>query len=133
MTLDRKLRAIRARAHGMGDRWAVGEFRALAKRYEKRPDLLFEVQLNLGRQLRRVDPAEGAALLDRLTQEQADKPGRITRIQGAKRLVLPRLGRMDEVVDLYFEQAWTTRSSAYPDGAPLLHHVGLFGGGRYKG
>ncbi|MAO84901.1 MAG: hypothetical protein CMH50_13650 [Myxococcales bacterium] len=132
MTLDRKLRAIRARAPRMGDRWAVGEFRALAKRYEKRPDLLFEVQLNLGRQLRRVDPAEGAALLDRLTQEQADKPGRITRIQGAKRLVLPRLGRMDEVVDLYFEQAWTTSDPNYRMERLFYTAWSLFGGGRYK-
>jgi soluble lytic murein transglycosylase len=131
MTLERKLAGIRALAARKGDRWSVDQLRALATRYAERPRLLFEVQLHLGRQLRRVDPLEGAALLDRLAAQAADDPTRLGRVQGARRIVLPRVGRMVETAALYFDQAHRATTSRAADERLFYAAWSLFGAGQY--
>jgi hypothetical protein len=131
MTLERKLAGIRALAARKGDRWSVDELRGLAVRYAERPRLLFEVQLHLGRQLRRVDPLEGAALLDRLALQVAGEATRLARVQGARRIVLPRVGRMIETAGLYFDQAHRATTARGADERLFYAAWSLFGAGQY--
>ena len=130
-TLERKLRSIRYQAGRKGDRWAVDELRKLQTSYAKRPRLLLEVNIALGRQLRRVDPVEGVALLDRLLDAMEDNHPRRDALMAARRMVLPRVGRFTETADHYFEQAWTTQSSSFRMQRLFYTAWSLFGAGQY--
>jgi len=130
-TLERRLRSIRYQAGRKGDRWAVSELRKLQTRYTKRPKLRLEVELVLGRQLRRVDPVEGVALLDRLLSEMPSNHARRDTLMAARRMVLPRVGRFEETADNYFDQAWRTSSTSYRMERLFYTAWSLFGGGQY--
>ena len=130
-TLERRLRSIRYQAGRKGDRWAVGELRQLQTKYAKRPQLLLEINIALGRQLRRVDPVEGGALLDRLLADLSTNHPRRDALMAARRLVLPRVGRFDETADNYFEQAWNTQSTPYRMERLFYTAWSLFGAGNY--
>lgn len=131
-TLERRLRSIRYQAGRRGDRWAVEQLRTLRSKYAKRPTLLLEVELVLGRQLRRVDPVEGVALLDRLLRDMPEKHHRRAALMTARRIVLPRVGRYAETATAYFDQAWATDSSAFRMERLFYVAWSLFGAGQYK-
>ena len=59
-------------------------YEKLQTSYAKRPRLLLEVNIALGRQLRRVDPVEGVALLDRLLDAMEDNHPRRDALMAAQ-------------------------------------------------